>query len=165
MAQPAAILMVLERPIFLREYFVGTYSVATYLLSKLLVELPVGTIQVLYGLTICYWMVSFQAQFVWMFIPLAMLGMATSSFALCLGAIAPDIRAAMDLLPIAVVPQFLYVGLFIKVKDVPMFFRWPQWICGMKHAMMIMDISEFHERNAANDKYLEDNYIDRDRTW
>lgn len=54
-AQPAILNFPTERPIFMREYAVGMYSIVTYFISKVIVELPLEFIRCLIVMLLAYW--------------------------------------------------------------------------------------------------------------
>jgi len=52
---------------------------------------------------------------------------AAISTAQILGAAAPNVQAAIQLAPLVLVPQVLYLGVFIQVDQLPAIVRWAQW--------------------------------------
>ena len=80
-------------------------------------------------------------------------------------AIAAMISAGMDsvegaaaLMPVVLVPQMLFVGLFVRVDQIPTFIRWARHLCVLKYATSAEVLSEFACKDAAPCRdYLESN--------
>jgi len=62
-AEPAIIGIPQERPIFLREYSTGHYSILPYFLSRLSMEAFITYVQVLFGNLISYFLIGFSTIF------------------------------------------------------------------------------------------------------
>ena len=66
LAQPLLLNFPTERPVFLREHAVGTYSAFPYFLSAMFVEIPIGVIQMLLVYLVTYWVVGLAGNFIYL---------------------------------------------------------------------------------------------------
>jgi len=164
-AQPLALAFPYERPAFLREYLTGTYDITPYLISKLCSEVPFAVIQTLVGVTMGFFMMELQGSFVEIWVAILLLGLSASSVAMAIGAVASDVRTAMQLIPLAFVPQFLFSGFLVQIEQIPSFIRWAQWLCTLKYSLNLLLLAEFGDRNPENDALLEANDVERDLAW
>ena len=139
MAQPVVLAFPLERPVFIREYANGVYGVSSYFLSKMLAEVPVYLCQtcliyfVVYaavpvGIVSCssplgslfvaccsYWLTGLEGNFFAMVATTAFFGFVGASTSLLLSSLASTVQVAMQLMPLAFVPQLLFAGFFIPI--------------------------------------------------
>jgi len=134
-----------ERGIFLREYLVKSYGVTAWMVSKTLFEIPVTILVETEVICITYWLVGFQAEIYWLIGGLSMLGMSAASVSLLFGCTGPDARASLEASPLIFVPQFLFAGFFVPIKQIPQGIRWASWACFMKYAMNFLVIVEFRD--------------------
>lgn len=121
-----------DHHVFVTRYAAETYSGVAYLLSKTLVEIPTTLFQItiiqlilyapalparrlspLWHRLTCdsgngrYWLCGIEAPFVDLVLVCTLLGLAASSTSLLLGAVAGTVEAAMQLMPLALVPQLV----------------------------------------------------------
>ena len=146
-AQSVMLSFPFERPLFLREYVTGTYGAPAYFLGKLFFELPLTFMQMIVGFIMTYFMCSLQGNFIYMVIIGWMLGCGSSSLAVVLGCLVPDVKDVTELAPLLYVPQLLFAGFFIKTSQIPIFLRWAQYLCSLKYAMNLMILTEFDNSN------------------
>lgn len=161
--QPAILTFPSERPVFLREYASNMYGVIPYFLSKTIAELVLLVIQVHLCLLISYFGMGFHGIFHVHFLSFFLVGLASSSVGLFLGCSIKDMKTAMEITPLAFVPQILFAGFFIKMEQVPVFLRWLQYLCGLKWGMNMALANEFGSwgANLPNTEFiLETNDID-----
>eukprot|EP01062_Namystynia_karyoxenos_P031994 TRINITY_DN2365_c0_g1_i1.p1 TRINITY_DN2365_c0_g1~~TRINITY_DN2365_c0_g1_i1.p1 ORF type:complete len:679 (+),score=258.24 TRINITY_DN2365_c0_g1_i1:93-2039(+) len=142
-SQPVLLSMPLERPIFLREYAAGTYSVFPYLMCKLLVDIPIATLQACVMMLLAYWLLELTGVFPFLVLAVALIGLAGSGLALVIGSIAGDPSVAIQLSPILFVPQFLFAGVFVATSQIPKWIRWAQYLCSLKYGINLLAIAEF----------------------
>jgi len=141
--QPAILTFPSERPVFLREYASKMYGVIPYFVSKTIAELVLLVIQIHLCLLVSYFGMGFNGVFHIHVLAFFLVGLASSSVGLCLGCAIADIKTAMEVTPLAFVPQILFAGFFIKMEQVPIFLRWLQYLCGLKWGMNIALANEF----------------------
>eukprot|EP01065_Artemidia_motanka_P011495 TRINITY_DN161_c0_g2_i1.p1 TRINITY_DN161_c0_g2~~TRINITY_DN161_c0_g2_i1.p1 ORF type:complete len:639 (+),score=227.31 TRINITY_DN161_c0_g2_i1:71-1918(+) len=142
-AQPTLIAFVPERPVFIREYASGTYGVVPYVLSKILLEIPLVFLTVLVSVAIQYGLTGLQGNFGLLWLWYVLFALASSSISFALGAATTTAEVAVNLLPLALVPQILLSGFFVASEDIPVWIRWTQWICPMKYTVNLALITEF----------------------
>lgn len=143
-SQPVMLSFPFERPMFLREYSTGTYGAPAYFLCKALWELPLSMLAVLVQQAIMYPMIGFRGNFGYIVLTLFGLASASSSVAVLLGCLAPDVKKVTELSTLLFVPQLLFAGFFIRINLIPPFMRWAQYLCSLKYALNLMMIIEFH---------------------
>ena len=144
-AQPALLAFPTERPIFLREYSAGTYSVLPYFISKVCVELPLSFAQSLVQWVLVYFLIGFQGSFLLLLLASWALGCAATSVAVLLGCLVPDVKQAMEMTPVVFVPQMLFAGFFVRTSQIPIFLRWAQYLCSLKYSLNLLVLIEFSE--------------------
>lgn len=166
--QPAILTFPSERPVFLREYASQMYGVVPYFLSKSIIEFVLLTIQMVLVLLIDYWLIGLHGNIFVHLLAFFLVGASSSSVGLFIGCSIGDIKTAMEITPLAFVPQILFAGFFIKMEQVPIFLRWVQYICGLKWGMNVILINEFGS-NGANlpevQAFLEGNDAKEDLMW
>ena len=143
-ASPALLAFPSERPIFLREYSTGTFSALPYLVSKMLVELPLLFAQVLLQAVCTYFLVGFQGPFILIVLVWWLLSLASNSVAIAVGCTVSDVKTAAELTPLLFVPQLLFSGFFVSISQVPAFLRWAQWLCSLKYTLNLALLVEFN---------------------
>jgi ABC-type multidrug transport system ATPase subunit len=162
-AQPAILTFPSERPVFLREHASKMYGVIPYFLSKTVAEMVLLLIQIHLSLLINYFGMGLHGVFHVHFIALFLVAIATSSIALLIGSLIGNVKTAMEVTPLAFVPQILFAGFFIQMEQVPVFFRWMQYLCSLKWGLNIVQANEFGSWGADLPNYeifLEKNDID-----
>jgi len=142
-AQPLILQFPLERPIFVREYAVGTYSSIPYFFSKTVVELVLSFLSSTVTWLVAYWLMGLQGSIIILILSSWILCLVSASIALLLGCIATDVKSALQAAPALLVPQMMFAGFFIKISEIPVYLRWAQYICALKFAMNLAMITEF----------------------
>merc|ERR1719263_2345774 len=71
------------------------------------------------------------------------LGISSSSLALLIGCSVASAQKAIQLAPLALIPQMLFSGLFIPVSKIPASLRWVKFICPLKYAITLLTDVEF----------------------
>jgi len=160
-----------EKPVFLREYSTGTYSVTAYTLSKILTEIPLAFLQNLWVMTIAYNMIGFQGNFLYHVFALFLLGLTASTVAMIISAVAKDLKQATETVPALFVPQLLFAGFFIRIDQIPVYLRWAQYLCSLKYTLSISILVEFGEQTCDWQKIpgcksiLSSNNVDKKDWW
>lgn len=153
LAQPTILSFPLERPIFLREYANRNYSWVAYFLSKFPKELFVCLLQSGILVLVSYFLVAFKGNFVFIWLSIALLGLSVSSCAMLLGAVASDVKVAIQLSPLILVPQLLFSGFQLPISQIPEWLRWAQYLCSLKYAVSLFNIIEFDQPDVPYDIY------------
>lgn len=173
--QPTLLEFPAERPMFMREYSTGTYSVITYSIAKLVMELPTLFVQCIVQFAIVYPMIEMQGNYILLVLGAFGTGAASASLAVVLGCIVSDVKQATEMAPLLFVPQILFAGFFIRTSMIPVWLRWAQYLCALKYGLNLVLSEEFNssqescsESSAAAEncaKILDDNNIDPGDWW
>ncbi|GMI05438.1 hypothetical protein TrRE_jg721 [Triparma retinervis] len=170
-AQPTLLEFPQQRPIFLREYSTGTYSIMPYFISKVCFEVPLAFVQSLVQWLVVYWLISFRGSFILLLLASFALGLASASIAVLMGCAVADVKTATELMPVVFVPQMLFAGFFVSTDQIPSYLRWAQYLCSLKYAMNILSIIEFGDgacqegAEGACKALLDSNEIEEDKWW
>lgn len=117
--QPTILAFPLERQVFLREHSGGAYGVLPYYLSKMAVEVPLVFVQSLLTLSICYVTMELNGDFWRLLLTMVLLSVCSVSVALAIGCMVRLPRETGAAGPLVFVPQMLFSGVFIPVKNIP----------------------------------------------
>mmetsp|Transcript_105347 Transcript_105347/g.187284 ORF Transcript_105347/g.187284 Transcript_105347/m.187284 type:complete len:662 (-) Transcript_105347:55-2040(-) len=142
-AQPVLLQFPQERPVFLREYAAQQYGVVPYFISKTLVEMPVVLMSQVVTFLISYWLMGLHGNWLYLVLISWALGLASSSISLLVGCGVASAQKAIQLAPLALIPQMLFSGLFLPVSKIPPSLRWVRFLCPLKYAINVMTIAEF----------------------
>jgi len=121
----------LERNVVLKERASATYRVSSYLVSKTMSELPRTVLQVLFFVTLIYWMVGLRADagaFFVAFYLVLMSQMIAEGLTLCISSVLPDPQAAAAIVPVFIILSMLFGGFLINNDTVPDWIGWIRWI-------------------------------------
>lgn len=132
-----------DRPVILREYANGMYSVTAFVLSRLAVEFPLIFLQNIILAVLVYFLEAFSGNFMLFVLALFLLGAATCCTALMFGSSFKQVDRAVELSFILFVPQIMFSGFFVSINQIPEILRWAQWLCSIKYAVNISYIAEF----------------------
>ena len=166
-----------DRPVFLREYSSGHYTIVPYFLSKLWSEALNTLVATIIQAVIVYWMMGFHMGFGQFVAITYSLALTATAVAVMLGAFFNDVNNALSLFTLVVVPQFYFSGLFIAIELIPEWVAWAQYLCSLTYASRIGFAYEFSncgdngdgdydEVAASNcDSVLAANNINPDDTW
>jgi len=158
--QPTLLAFPSERPVFLREHASTMYGVLPYFLSKTVVEFFLLVIQITVIWCIDYPAMALTGDFFLNVVATLLLGFACSSCGLMLGCVIGNVKTAVEVGPLALVPQILFAGFFIKMSQIPSVLRWLQYICALKWGMNVILINEFGG-TAEGEMVLESNDIEK----
>jgi hypothetical protein len=156
----------LERPIFLREYTTGHYSVTSYFFSKLTIEAFITLVQVFLTTTITFYMMNLQQMYIRFVVIEFMLAMATTALGVMLGCTVENPETATELLDMILIPQYLFAGLLIATDLIPPFIRWIQYLCPLMYSIRLAIYYEFG--NCAYQtcqELLAANYVKSEDIW
>jgi ABC-type multidrug transport system permease subunit len=168
MGQSTVALTVLaqERPLFLREYVTKTYSIGSFVLVKLLVELFDTFVSLMIQCLMIYYIVELKMNF-FAFFGISMLtSLSATSLASFLGFSVKDTQFALALFPMVILPQFYFSGVLVPLSFIPGWLRWMQYLCSLWYALALCLIYEFEECDEFEKPYcdalLERQQIDKD---
>jgi len=143
-AQSLIIAYSLERPVMLREYASGLYTVTGYCLSKDILEYPVVVLLVLIYLTLGYLIGGLKGNFLLLLLAMILVGLASAAISFLLAAAASTVDMGAQLGTFVLVIETLLSGFFVRVDQVPQVLRWIQWANPLRYGLSIMFIAEFH---------------------
>ena len=141
-ANPLVLSFPLDRAVFIREHSSGTYAAIWFFLTKTIIDIPIAVLQVILVLVIDYFMSALVGPFLFIYVGALLNVFAASAMAVAIGAFAETPQAAVEMVQIVFVPQFLFAGLFIRIVSIPIVLRWIQWVIPLKYAISIMYIAE-----------------------
>ncbi|XP_050541920.1 ATP-binding cassette subfamily G member 4-like [Daktulosphaira vitifoliae] len=127
-----------ELHILSKEYFNQWYALPTYYLSYTICDLP---IQTLCTFLYCLFVYHFTGQppewlrFTYFNLMMLMVGLLSQAFGMFMGTIFTDLRFSTIFTSFFLMPWMMFGGVFIKISDTPLMFRWIFDISFMKHGM------------------------------
>ena len=102
-----------ERPVFLREYSAGCYSVVSYFVSRLTMEVMVTAAQVTVSTMITYLMVGFQQSYGLFWLATYVMALTSTALGVMIGSSVTDASVAIEMLPAVFMREcFETFGLF-----------------------------------------------------
>ena len=134
-----------ERPVLIREYSNGLYNIGMYLLSKVLIEIPLVFIQNGILILLIYFLEAWVGSYILSWLAVFLMGAATACTALFFGSSLKDVDKAVELGFLLFIPQILFSGFFVSIDQIPEIFRWAQWLCALKYTVNILYIAEFKD--------------------
>ena len=140
--QSMLIALPFDRPVILREYANGLYSITACILARLAIEFPLILSQNLVLALFIYFLEGFVGNFMELVLAMFLLGCATACTALLFGSSFKQVDKAVELGFILFVPQIMFSGFFVSINQIPELFRWAQWLCSIKYAVNIAYIAE-----------------------
>lgn len=91
-------------------------------------------------------MIDFQGSFLIFCVTCITLAMGSTAIAVLLGALAgSSAKISAGLLPVALLPQMMFIGYFVAPSFIPSWLRWIQYICPMTYSTRILLVEEFHD--------------------
>jgi ABC-type multidrug transport system permease subunit len=145
----ALIKLPLERPVFLREYKNGTYSYGAYFVTSLVAEWPIVLAQNALNGSLVHHLIGFDGSLAFFVLLTFLLHNAICAIAAMISAGMNSVEGAAALMPVVLVPQMLFVGLFVRIEQIPVWVRWARHLCVLKYAMAAEVLNEF----ACGDSY------------
>ena len=135
-----------ERAVFLKEQSSKLYSVASYFLSRNVVELPYLIVIPLLFAVIAYWMIHLAptaGQFFLFYFVTFLVSLAGNSFGLLVGSLFSDSKVASGLLPLIVLPLILFSGFYKNRGDLPAWIGWLEYLSPMKYSLISLVNNEY----------------------
>ena len=144
-AQPALLTFPQERPVFLREYSTNHYSVVSYFLSRLTIEVLVTALQCFFLVLVSFLLFGFQSNFFFFYINTYALAMVSTALAVMLGCTVEDPKLATEMMRIVFVPQLLFAGFFVSPSLIPSWLRWLRYVFSLTYVMRLGVLEEFSD--------------------
>lgn len=142
-ALPSLVAFPEERPVFLREYSTNHYSVLSYFLSRLSMELLVTAVQVTISTVITYFLVGFNADYGIYWSGIYLMACASTALGVLIGSSVENPSVAVEYLPAVFMPQILFSGFFIPPGLMPDWLSWLTNIMPLSYGVRLVVGSEF----------------------
>jgi len=152
-AMPSLLSFPEERPVFLREYSTNHYSVASYFLSRLTMELVVNGIQVTVSSLVTYHLIGFNSEYGVFWSAIYLMANASNALGVLVGSAVENPSTAIEFLPAMFMPQILFSGFFIPPDLMPVWLAWIPYICPLTYGVRIVVVSEFDGRCLEGESY------------
>ena len=105
---PALVAFPEERPVFLREYSAGCYSVGAYFVSRLTIEVLVTAVQVTVSTMITYLMVGFSQNYGLFWLATYVMALTSTALGVMIGSSVSDASVAIEMLPAVFMRKFRF---------------------------------------------------------
>ena len=153
-----------ERPVLIREYSNGLYNIGMYILSKILVEIPLIFLQNGVLILLIYFLEAWVGSYMLAWFGVFLMGSATACTALAFGSSLKDVDKVAELGFLLFIPQILFSGFFVSIDQIPEIFRWAQWLCALKYTVNILYIAEFKDL-PGHEAVFDSTSVNEDLLW
>lgn len=136
----------IDAKVFAREHGAKYYSLVSYFLSKIMVEIP---FQVLFPWimgSIVYWMCGLQPDAGKYFILVGIImlcSVAGFSLGIFFASVFPSLPIALAATPLVLLPLMLFSGIFVNQDSIPGYFNWIKYLSPMKYGFEALAKNEF----------------------
>ncbi len=151
-----------ERAVFLREYTSNLYSASIYLLSKMLVELPITLFQTLLIAAIMKGGYGYNSGFLemWLLLFLSMSSGGAVGVAISTSTTMPEVSLVLLTVITNTIPA-CFAGVMRALSQIPAWIRWLKHVIQMSHISAAMAMIEFDSigivsENAEYQQYFEE---------
>ena len=131
----------LEKDVIKRERQSGTYRLSAYYFAKLLAELPVDIILPIWSVTIAYWMIGINNNFVafLLYLLTTILGVAAANaFGTFLGCCLTALDRAITAMAVCGWFMLLCGGFYIQENEIPDWISWLKYVSFMRYMYYIV---------------------------
>ncbi|KAL4474982.1 hypothetical protein ABPG74_001678 [Tetrahymena malaccensis] len=146
-----------QRSVFLREENQKLYTVASYFIGKLVVDIIPAVIFPIISSLIMYWMVGLNDEkalrvltFIFISILMSLSGLA---FGYLGGSVFTDAKLAISLAPLVLIPFMLFAGFYKNASDYASWIGWIQYISPLKYGFIALVRNEY---NYEGQGYIQD---------
>lgn len=144
-----------ERAVFLKEYSTNMYRVSSYFIGKSTVELPIVFLAPAALSAVTYYAINLNAysagKFFFYCLSMISVSLCANSVGLLCGCAFSDVRIAVDVVPLFIIPVLLFAGFFINSDSIPIWIRWIQWISPMRFGFEAMVWNEYTDSELGSD--------------
>uniref|UniRef100_A0A0G4I3J0 AAA+ ATPase domain-containing protein n=1 Tax=Chromera velia CCMP2878 TaxID=1169474 RepID=A0A0G4I3J0_9ALVE len=126
----------LEKPIALREYESGAYSILPYYAAKVFADFPLQLFFPSLFTLICYYMGGLNDDiwaFLWTLLTVLMVTNSAISIGYCISALSKNVGVALAVGPVAILPFMLFSGFFLNTDDIPSYWIWLEYLSFFKY--------------------------------
>ncbi|XP_050431659.1 ATP-binding cassette sub-family G member 1-like [Adelges cooleyi] len=128
----------LEFQVLAKEHFNQWYSLTTYYISNTIVDLPVQMLCTFLYCVVVYYFTGQPPEFLrftFFTLIVLMVGLLSQAIGMLMGTLFDDLKFSTVFTSFLLMPWMMFGGVFIKISDTPLLFRWMFDISFMKHAM------------------------------
>lgn len=136
----------LEKAIYFREHTSGMYSSWTWYIANRAASIFLSTLAPLITAILTYWIIGFRVSFTAFLIYLLVLWLlagAGSGLGTLLGVGAASASVALQLVPLTILPFFVFSGFLLNTADVPPWFIWIEAISPFRYGFEALVYNEF----------------------
>eukprot|EP00483_Globobulimina_turgida_P001556 UN01558 len=132
-----------QRLVFQKERVGGWYYTILWVLAKSLVDLPITFLVMLPFSVIIKYMCDLYADLWGIFLVLSLVALVADSMGFLTGCIAKTPATAAQLIPVTIIPLFLFSNFFVSNSTIPIWIRWIQYIDCFYYGTEALCILEF----------------------
>jgi len=135
-----------ERTLYFREKANKVYKTSAYFLGKTLIELPLQILTPIVFGSIPYYMIGLKPDWTYFFrfcLGLVVLGQASESLGLILGALVKAPTTAVMMSPLLLIPFLLVTGFFLNLNSIPLYLVWIKVLSPQKYIFAALLQTEF----------------------
>jgi len=105
-----------------------------------------GALQTAIIVAITFYMIQFQGDFLYFLLACYALAMGSTAIAVVLGALSgSSTKIANTTLPLALLPQMLFIGYFVQPELIPTWLNWFHYCCPMTYSTRLLLLQEFSD--------------------
>ncbi|CAD7970005.1 unnamed protein product [Amoebophrya sp. A120] len=153
-----------ERAVFLREYTSNLYSASIYLLSKMLVELPITLFQTLLIAAIMKGGYGYNSGFLemWLLLFLSMSSGGAVGVAISTSTTMPEVSLVLLTVITNTIPA-CFAGVMRALSQIPAWIRWLKHVIQMSHISAAMAMIEFDSIGTVSENAEYQQYFEEER--
>lgn len=139
-----------ERALYFREKATKVYKTSAYFLGKTLIELPLQILTPIVFGAIPYYMIGLKSEWMYFFrfsLGLIVLGQASESLGLILGALVKNPTTAVMMSPLLLIPFLLVTGFFLNLNSIPPYLVWIKVLSPQKYIFAALLQTEFTDQH------------------
>lgn len=139
-----------ERFIFMRETSHNAYRASSYVVSSLIVYLPFFAVQAFTFAAITQFILDLRSSLLSFWIILYASLITTNAYVMLVSALVPSYITGYAVVIATTALFFLTCGFFLKVSQIPMYWRWLHYISAITYPFEAMLINEFKGEKCYN---------------
>ena len=149
---------VLGRPLFEREFATNHFRMASFGISKAIVESVSILLPTVLGNAVAFWAVGFQGRFWYLVSVFAAYGLVSASLGVMIGSIPRDATKAVEYVTLSIIPQLMLSGFYVATSQLPRWLRWAQYAMPLTYAyrLSLQEEFAFCSTPSTNDQHIVD---------
>ncbi|RKP21732.1 hypothetical protein ROZALSC1DRAFT_26874 [Rozella allomycis CSF55] len=135
-----------EKKVFLREFGAGYYSLFSFYISKILVELPFYVLSSFATVVIYYYMIGFQSPADKFFIHAGIIcleSICAVGIGLMSASFFDDLAVALAVMPPVLITVIIFSGFFVNNGSIPNYLDWIKYLSPVKYGFTAITENEF----------------------